>query len=125
MTNSTPASTETEHNRAGELEGILEERPQTRAVACVASQAPLEAEREHRRSTLVLVGSRGLGVVQRVRLGSNSTNVVRAGLGVVLVSPHSDKQPVASEEQIPTYSQTTEEVAATRGESTRWRPSDG
>ena len=113
MKNSTPASTETERNRAGELEGILEERPQTRAVAGDATQALLEAEREHKRSTLVSVGSRGLGVVQRVRLG------------VVLVSPHSDEQPVASEEQIPTYSQTTEEVAATRGESTRWRPSDG
>ncbi len=70
---------------------------------------------------------RGLGtwaLVQRVRLGSASTNVVRAGLGVVLVSPHSDEQPMASEEQIPAYSQTTEEVAATRGESTRRRPSN-
>jgi hypothetical protein len=90
VTNSMPASAESERNRAGELEGILEERPQTRAVA-----------------------------------GGNSTNVVRAGLGVVLVSPHSDEQPVASEEQILTYSQTTEEVAATRGESTQRMPSDG
>jgi nucleotide-binding universal stress UspA family protein len=133
VTNLTLASTETERKRIGEavrqserqLEGILEERLQTRMVAGDATQALLEAEREHEGPTLMSVGSRGLGVVQRVRLGSNSTSVVRAGLGVVLVSPHSDKQPVASEEQIPTYSQTTEEVAATRGESTRWRPSDG
>jgi nucleotide-binding universal stress UspA family protein len=112
-------------DRAGGLEGILEERPQTRAVAGDATRALLEAEREHEGPPLVSGGNRGLGVVQRVRLGSLSTNVVRAGLGVVLVSPHSDEQVMASEEQIPTYSQTTEEVAATRGESTRRRPSDG
>jgi nucleotide-binding universal stress UspA family protein len=112
-------------DRAGELEGILDERPQTRAVAGDATRALLEAEREHEGPPLVSGGNRGLGMVQRVRLGSASTNVVRAGLGVVLVSAHSDEQPMASEEQIPASSQTTEEVAATRGESTRRRPSDG
>jgi nucleotide-binding universal stress UspA family protein len=112
-------------NRAGELEGILEEGPQTGAVAGDATQALPGAEREHERSTLVPVGSRGSGVVQRVRLGSVSTNVVTTGLGVVLVSPHSDEQSTAREEQTPTDSQTTEEVAATRGESTRRRASDG
>jgi nucleotide-binding universal stress UspA family protein len=133
VTNSTLASTETERKRIGEavrqserqLEGILEERLQTRMVAGDATQALLEAEREHEGPTLMSVGSRGLGVVQRVRLGSVSTNVVTTRLGVVLVSSHSDEQSTAREEQTPTYSQTTEEVAATRGESTRRRPSDG
>jgi nucleotide-binding universal stress UspA family protein len=133
VTNSTLASTETERKRIGEavrqserqLEGILEERLQTRMVAVDATQALLEAEREHEGPTLMSVGSRGLGVVQRVRLGSVSTNVVTTRLGVVLVSPHSDDQSTAREEQTPIYSQTTEEVAATRGESTRRRPSDG
>ena len=123
MTNLTLASTETERKRIGEavrqserqLEGILEERLQTRMVAGDATQALLEAEREHEGPTLMSVGSRGLGMVQRVRLGSVSTNVVTTRLGVVLVSPHSDEQPMASEGQTPTYSQTTEEVAATRG----------
>jgi nucleotide-binding universal stress UspA family protein len=105
--------------RAGELESILGARPQTRVVASDATQALLEAEREDEGPTLVAVGSRGLGVVQRVRLGSVSTKVVRAGLGVVLVSPHSDEQSTASEEQSPVpYSRTAEEeVAATRGSS--------
>jgi len=31
-------------------------------------------------------------VVLRVRLGSVSTNMVRVGLGIVLISPHSDEQ---------------------------------
>ena len=125
MTNSTPASTETEHNRAGELEGILEEGPQTGAVAGEDTQAVPEAERQRERSTLVPDGSRGSGVVQRVRLGNVSTNVVTTRLEVVLVSPHSDEQSTARKEQTPTDSQTTEGVAATRGESTRRRASDG
>ena len=35
----------------------------------------------------MVVGSRGLGLVGRLRLGSVSTKVVRAGLGAVLVYP--------------------------------------
>lgn len=36
---------------------------------------------------LIVVGSRGLGAVGRVRLGSVSTNVLRAARGPVLVYP--------------------------------------
>ncbi len=38
--------------------------------------------------SLISVGSRGLGAVQRVRVGSVSTKVVRAAEGPVLVYPH-------------------------------------
>jgi nucleotide-binding universal stress UspA family protein len=39
-------------------------------------------------ATLIAVGSRGLGPVGRLRLGSVSTKVLRAAEGPVLVSPH-------------------------------------
>lgn len=74
--------------RAEELEGILQERPQIRVVAGDPAQTLIEATREDSGPTLVAVGSRGLGLGQRVRLGSVSTRVIRAGLEAVLVSPH-------------------------------------
>lgn len=75
-------------DRASELEGILEDRPQTRVVAGDPSEALVQAAQDDEGPTLVAVGSRGLSLVQRVRLGSVSTKVIRAGLGLVLVSPH-------------------------------------
>ena len=39
-------------------------------------------------TALISVGSRGLGRIRRVRIGSVSTKVVRAADGPVLVYPH-------------------------------------
>jgi nucleotide-binding universal stress UspA family protein len=73
--------------RADELEDILEERPQTRVVQGDPAKVIIEAEREGEGPTLVAVGSRGLGLEERVGLGGVSTKVIRAGLGAVLVYP--------------------------------------
>ena len=75
-------------DRAGVLQDILEEQPQTRVVAGDPPEVLIEAAQEDEGPTLVVVGSRGLGLVGRLRLGSVSTKVVRAGLGAVLVYPH-------------------------------------
>ena len=74
-------------DRAGELEDILQQRPQTRIVAGDSAEVLIEGAQEGEEPTLVAVGSRGLGLVGRLRLGSVSTKVVRAGLGAVLVYP--------------------------------------
>jgi nucleotide-binding universal stress UspA family protein len=75
-------------DRAGELADILQQRPQTRVVVGGSAEVLIEAAQEDEGPTLVVVGSRGLGAVGRLRLGSVSTKVVRAGLGAVLVYPH-------------------------------------
>jgi nucleotide-binding universal stress UspA family protein len=74
-------------DRTGELEDILQQRPQTRIVAGDSAEVLIEAAQEGEEPTLVAVGSRGLGPVGRLRLGSVSTKVVRSGLGAVLVYP--------------------------------------
>lgn len=74
-------------DRAGELEVLLQQRPKTRVVAGDPAEVLLGAAREGERPTLVAVGSRGLGPVGRLRLGSVSTRVIRAGPGAVLVYP--------------------------------------
>jgi nucleotide-binding universal stress UspA family protein len=74
-------------DRVGELGGILEEQPQARVAAGDSAEVLIEAAQEGEGPTLVVVGSRGLGRVGRLRLGSVSTKVVRAGLGAVLVYP--------------------------------------
>ncbi|HEX4991738.1 MAG TPA: universal stress protein [Rubrobacteraceae bacterium] len=74
-------------DRARELEAILDERPQTRVVAGDPAEVLIDAAQEEG-PTLVAVGSRGLGTLERVRLGSVSTKVIRAGLEAVLVYPH-------------------------------------
>jgi nucleotide-binding universal stress UspA family protein len=74
-------------DRAGELEDILQQRPQTRVVVGDPAEVLMEATQEGEGPTLVAVGSRGLGPVGRLRLGSVSTRVVRAGPGAVLVYP--------------------------------------
>jgi nucleotide-binding universal stress UspA family protein len=75
-------------DRAGELEDILLQRPQIRIVAGDSAEVLIEAAQEGEEPTLVAVGSRGLGLVGRLRLGSVSTKVIRAALGAVLVYPH-------------------------------------
>ena len=75
-------------DRTGAWKDILEEQPQTRVVAGDPPEVLIEAAQEGEGPTLVVVGSRGLGLVGRLRLGSVSTKVIRAGLGAVLVYPH-------------------------------------
>ena len=77
--------------RADGLEGILGSRPQTeiRTAEGDPAVAKLEAAQEGDGTTLIAVGSRGLGTIQRVRLGSVSTKVLRAAMGPVLVYPRS------------------------------------
>jgi nucleotide-binding universal stress UspA family protein len=76
--------------RAGSLEIILGHRPRTRMAAGDPAEAVLEASREGGEPALVAVGSRGLGMVGRMRLGSVSTKIATAALGPVLVFPHTD-----------------------------------
>jgi nucleotide-binding universal stress UspA family protein len=64
--------------RTAELEGVMGDRPRMKLVAGDAAVAILEVAQEGDGSTLVTVGSRGLGAVGRVRLGSTSTKIVRA-----------------------------------------------
>jgi len=78
-------------DRAGELEDILQQRPQTRIVAGDSAEVLIEAAQEGEGPGLIAVGTRGLGLVGRLRRGSVSTKVVRAGLGAVLVCPTEGK----------------------------------
>lgn len=73
--------------RAGALKDILEEQPRSRIVAGDPPEVLIEAAQEGEGPSLVVVGSRGLGLVGRLRLGSVSTKVVRAGLEAILVYP--------------------------------------
>ena len=74
--------------RSRELEGRLGSRPKASVVVGDAASRLLEAaEEEAPEGTLVAVGSRGLGAVGRMRLGSVSTKVVRAAKGPILVHP--------------------------------------
>jgi nucleotide-binding universal stress UspA family protein len=70
---------------ADKLEGALGRRLRVQiAVGDPASAILRESEGEN---VLVAVGSRGLGPVRRMRLGSVSTKVLRAAKGPVLVYP--------------------------------------
>jgi nucleotide-binding universal stress UspA family protein len=74
--------------RSQELEGRLGSRPMARLVVGEAATSLLEAaEEDAPERTLMTVGSRGLGAIGRMRLGSVSTKVVRAARGPVLVHP--------------------------------------
>jgi len=73
--------------RANALKGILGYEPRTVLTSENAAVAILEAARAGEGPSLVAVGSRGLGVAGRARLGSVSTKVVRAAPGAVLVYP--------------------------------------
>ena len=73
--------------RAKELQERLGERPRVRLTVGEAAEALLEAAGEQDgEAALVAVGSRGLGALERLRLGSVSTKVVRAAPGPVLVA---------------------------------------
>ena len=74
--------------RSQELESRLGSRPKVRLVVGDAAASLLEAaEEDAPERTLLVVGSRGLGAIGRMRLGSVSTKVVHAAKGPVLVHP--------------------------------------
>ena len=73
--------------RARRLEGDLGIRPRVRAVSGEAAQAILEAAEKGGVPTLVAVGRHGIGRLDRLRLGSVSTKVMRAARGPVLIVP--------------------------------------
>jgi nucleotide-binding universal stress UspA family protein len=74
--------------RSRELESRLGSRPKVRLVVGDGAACLLEAaEEDAPERTLVAVGSRGLGAIGRMRLGSVSTKVVHATKGPVLVHP--------------------------------------
>src|SRR5918999_327945 len=74
--------------RSRELESRLGSRPKNRLVVAEAASSLLEAaEKDAPERTLLTVGSRDLGVIRRMRLGSVSTKVVHAAKGPVLVHP--------------------------------------
>jgi nucleotide-binding universal stress UspA family protein len=73
--------------RSRELESRLGSRPKARLVVGDAAATLLEAAEEAPERTLLAVGSRGLGAIGRMRLGSVSTKVVHAAKGPVLVHP--------------------------------------
>jgi nucleotide-binding universal stress UspA family protein len=74
--------------RSRELESRLGSRPKARLVVGDAAASLLEAaEEDAPERTLLVVGSRDLGVIGRMRLGSVSTKVVHAAKGPVLVHP--------------------------------------
>jgi nucleotide-binding universal stress UspA family protein len=78
--------------RAEEIEDASGIRPRIEiAVADDPAGALLSAvEEDAVKRTLIAVGSRGLGAVRRIRLGSVSTKVLHAAKGPVLVYPHSE-----------------------------------
>ena len=79
------------HERADELERLAGSRPRMEIAAGDAAVALLEEAREgDERRALIAVGSRGLGLARRLRLGSVSTKVLRAAGGPVLVYPQAE-----------------------------------
>ncbi len=74
------------NERAEALGAVMGGRPEARLVDADATLALLQvAEEGDERKTLLAVGSRGLGAMDRARLGSVSTNVLRAARGPVLI----------------------------------------
>ncbi len=70
---------------AREIEEEVGETPEARVAIGAAANCILEAATEGAEPTLVVVGSRGLGVLERFRVGSVSTRVMREAEGPVLV----------------------------------------
>jgi nucleotide-binding universal stress UspA family protein len=74
--------------RAGELKETLGRLPLVRAAVGEAADVILEVAAESAEPPpLVAVGSRGLGMVKSVMLGSVSRKVLRAASGPVLITP--------------------------------------
>lgn len=87
-------------DRSGELSPLLGRRPHVKVVVdetakgvdCLAL-ALLDEAREAGAPSLLSVGSRRLGAIQRTRTGSVSTKVLRAAECPVLVYPHACVEP--------------------------------
>jgi nucleotide-binding universal stress UspA family protein len=75
--------------RAEDLERELGFRPETR-VAAKNAAVLIDRVAGDSESALIAVGSRGLGAVKRMALGSVSTKILRAARGSVLVYPHAN-----------------------------------
>ena len=79
------------HERAEELGRLVGRHPRIGIAAGDAAVAILEEAREgDEAKVLIAVGSRGLGLARRLRLGSVSTKVLRAAKGPVLVWPSAE-----------------------------------
>lgn len=85
--------------RAEGLEGLLGRRPEVRLVADEGADGIdgialtlMERAREAGGPVLISVGSRGLGRLQRARVGSVATKVVRAADGPVLFHPQAPER---------------------------------
>ena len=92
------------NGRAEAIEGTVGARPNTRVVDADATLALLQVTEEgDEGSTLIALGSRGLGALGRARLGSVSTNVLRAARGPVLIHalPAGEAAPSAARERAP------------------------
>lgn len=74
-------------DRASQLEEEHGERPRVRVREGDAAHIILQSVEEGEEPTLIAVGRRGLGLLDRIRLGSVSTKVLRAATGPVLVCP--------------------------------------
>lgn len=79
--------------RAKEIEECRGSRPTLRVVVGDAEAELLEAaeEGDTPEKVLLAVGSRGLGAIERMRLGSVSTKVLHAAKGPVLIYQHENK----------------------------------
>lgn len=73
--------------RASELEETLGRLPLVRAAVGEAADVILEVGAENAEQSLVAIGTRGLGMVESVMLGSVSRKVLRAANGPVLIAP--------------------------------------
>lgn len=73
--------------RAEKLREELGYRPRFRLIAGEPASVLLSVAEEHAGSSLLCVGRRGLGLLDRLRLGSVSTKILRAYTGPVLVCP--------------------------------------
>ncbi|MDP8946815.1 MAG: universal stress protein [Actinomycetota bacterium] len=77
--------------RAEELGRLVGRRPRMEIAVGDAAVALLDKAREGGEArALIAVGSRGLGLAKRLRLGSVSTKVLRAAAGPVLVYPQGE-----------------------------------
>ncbi|HSK99276.1 MAG TPA: universal stress protein [Rubrobacteraceae bacterium] len=73
--------------RAYRLQEELGYRPRIRVIGGEPASVLLEVAEERGGASLICVGRRGLGMMDRLRLGSVSTKVLRAARGPVLVCP--------------------------------------
>jgi nucleotide-binding universal stress UspA family protein len=75
--------------RAKELQAIAGSRPESRLIETEPTLALLliAEEKDEPETTLLAVGSRGLGAAKRVMLGSVSTKILRVARGPVLICP--------------------------------------